>query len=551
MVHTTASGVTRGPSFGETTVSWRTPAIRTQVSRRGFLMPLVLIVVASVTLTISLFAEHMLAEYEAAHRMVRQLPMSAGAQSGIEQIKVLADDAFAKGRYLCDLDSKAFSVNKLSATSDVATAIAIERHGNDQNVTFGIINESSKLNVNSLPTDSSHIELARNRLMALPRMTPQIADAIMDWIDADESPRPFGAEKLWYTSQAAPHLPAQGPIKHLTELLHVRGVTQELLFGEDTNANDWLDTNEDDGSLTLPNDNHDGRLDKGWSAYLTVYGKESNLGSRGQPKINLNQSDLAKLYDQLIKVFSPKQAQFVVALRLEGPHQRGVVKIDSLEKQIAERKRTSEERLKSQLESSSSRGNQRFSATRAGLDLGKQPAFTFRSVVDLVNQEVLTIIDKEQQLLVSPWTLSNLDASLQLLEATLAVSDAPDLNQRININSAPTVVLQTIPGLDRSLARNITTHQRRHASAKSIAWLVNDGLIDFDAFREIAPLITVGGQVYSGMSLGIDHARPIKTDNRLISSGIHFVIDGSQAFSRVIEFQDTLPFTVSLAQGSK
>ncbi len=182
--------------------------------------------------------------------------------------------------------------------------------------------------------------MVRQRLMQLPRMTPQIADAIMDWIDADSQPRPLGAEASWYSAQNAARLPAQRPLYDLSEMLLIRGVTPELLYGEDANGNGWLDANEDDGPATLPADNADGVLSRGWSAYLTVVSAESNLRPRKLRKVNLNQPDLVKLYDQLLPELGQDATMFVVALRLDGPRQQGTVEQDSTQVATDERVRT-------------------------------------------------------------------------------------------------------------------------------------------------------------------------------------------------------------------
>jgi hypothetical protein len=50
-----------------------------------------------------------------------------------------------------------------------------------------------------------------------------IADAILDWEDADDTPRLAGAESAWYRAHSEP-LPRNGPIAARNELLLVRGV---------------------------------------------------------------------------------------------------------------------------------------------------------------------------------------------------------------------------------------------------------------------------------------------------------------------------------------
>src|SRR5690606_13432288 len=64
---------------------------------------------------------------------------------------------------------------------------------------------------------------ARQLLMALPGMTEDIADAILDWIDEDDEPREYGAEIDYYA--ALGYAPANGPLTTIEQLLLVRGVT--------------------------------------------------------------------------------------------------------------------------------------------------------------------------------------------------------------------------------------------------------------------------------------------------------------------------------------
>ncbi len=49
-----------------------------------------------------------------------------------------------------------------------------------------------------------------------------LVDALLDWRDADDSPRPHGAEREWYERQGRSP-PRNGAFAHTTELLRVRG----------------------------------------------------------------------------------------------------------------------------------------------------------------------------------------------------------------------------------------------------------------------------------------------------------------------------------------
>ena len=74
-------------------------------------------------------------------------------------------------------------------------------------------------------------------LMGLPGMTDDMADAILDWIDADDTPREQGAESDFYGSLDHGYAPAERPARfHRRALAGERGdpgVALRLRCGED------------------------------------------------------------------------------------------------------------------------------------------------------------------------------------------------------------------------------------------------------------------------------------------------------------------------------
>jgi type II secretory pathway component PulK len=151
--------------------------------------------------------------------------------------------------------------------------------GDATRIRWGLEDEASKINLNTAP---------REILMKLPRMTEEIADSIIDWRDTDSAPGPSGAEDAYYQALSPAYACKNQPFESIEELLYVRGVTPEILYGEDTNLNGMLDANENDGDRNPPADNSDGRLDPGLYAFVTVWSQDSNLGADGQPRVNLN-----------------------------------------------------------------------------------------------------------------------------------------------------------------------------------------------------------------------------------------------------------------------
>jgi len=139
--------------------------------------------------------------------------------------------------------------------------------------TVRVTDESSKLNINTA---------TREQLLGLPYMVEEIADAIIDWRDTDETPGEVGVEGGYYENLPFGYLPRNGPFRTIRELLLIRGVTEELFYGEDTNLNGRLDYNERDGQVSPPYDNGDDWLDQGWAGYLTCYSYDSSGGGTSQ-----------------------------------------------------------------------------------------------------------------------------------------------------------------------------------------------------------------------------------------------------------------------------
>lgn len=136
-----------------------------------------------------------------------------------------------------------------------------------------VIDETSKLNINTA---------TKEQLLGLPDMVEEIADAIIDWRDTDDTPSGAGVESGYYESLPYGYMARNGPFKTIRELLLVKDVTEELFYGEDTNLNGRLDYNENDGDLSPPSDDADGVLDVGWAAYLTCYTSSGSQSTSGQ-----------------------------------------------------------------------------------------------------------------------------------------------------------------------------------------------------------------------------------------------------------------------------
>jgi len=56
-----------------------------------------------------------------------------------------------------------------------------------------------------------------------------LVDALADWTDGDDSPRPAGAERDWYLGRTPPYLPPNAPLGSVGELVGVRGFDAALV----------------------------------------------------------------------------------------------------------------------------------------------------------------------------------------------------------------------------------------------------------------------------------------------------------------------------------
>jgi len=176
--------------------------------------------------------------------------------------------------------------------------------------TVRVTDEASKLNINVA---------TKGQLLALPNMVEEIADSIIDWRDDDDTPSAGGAEGGYYENLPYGYMARNGPFRTIRELLLVKDVTPELLYGEDTNFNDQLDYNEQDGDESPPDDDGDSELDKGWIAYLTCYSYDNNKDAEGNNKININNANENQLTSSLN--IRNSQARWIVENRPNNGYQ--------------------------------------------------------------------------------------------------------------------------------------------------------------------------------------------------------------------------------------
>ncbi len=269
----------------------------------------------------------MTAEYKAADSLARAGQAKAAAASGVYYTAALLADkdsftgTLGGNPYDNSSTFQAIALGDAAAARFQARFSVVAPLGVDEapadasSFRYGVTDESGKINPNMLMRLDPSGKVLHDALMKLPNMTEDVADAIVDWIDPDDDPRANGAESQYYQGLSPSYRCKNGPLDSLEELLLVRGVTPELLFGTDTNRNGAPDPGEGDDGSGTPGD-------RGWSAYLTVYSRERNVDSDGNPRIYLNDQDVTTLYQKLLDAFSGDTtiADFILAYRMLGQY---------------------------------------------------------------------------------------------------------------------------------------------------------------------------------------------------------------------------------------
>ncbi len=352
------------------------------------------------------------------------------ARAGVDQaMAVLADD-------LPDIDSHLdlwyrepgyFENVELASGTYSVTAPPGDR--DDATVPrFGVTDLAGLLNLNA--ADS-------RQLQELPDVPSSFAPSVLDWRDRNSSTRTGGAERAHYAKLEFPYSPANKPFSTPLELRLVHGVDDALFFGEDTNLNGVLDPNENDGPASPPEDDADGKLNRGLAGLTTVYGYELNQTAAGLPRLNVTTARESVLRDRL---------RFTRALA------RGVA---------------------------NTRDRNRWDSVFDLLDA--RPDNTARDASE-DEEELVSSITLD-------WLAENLDE--------LTLTDDERLPAKVNVNTAPREVLLTLPQVTEDVAEQIISHRASDSGPfDTLGELRSSGVLNDRQFRAVAERLVVRSHVF-------------------------------------------------------
>lgn len=458
------------------------------------------------------FCELMFNERLAAQTSARQSQARSLAQSGVEVARQFldrsaTDQTNAGGIY----DNSDRFYNQLVADDPLPrdcgrfsiVAPCLSSDGKTVSDTrYGLQDESSRLSLAKIASmlKSKQDTEAKAILMKLPGMTDEIADAILDWIDSDDTTREQGAEVEYYSALSPPYAPRNAVPVTIDELLLVRGVTPELLFGLDAAKMGLVSDTSTNGGTLAGVDNSDGSMDHGWAAYLTLWSAESTLKSDGSAKINLNQDDLKTLHTQLSDAVDRRFADFVVFYRQSsGAGPNNAVTVLS----------------------------------------GDQPNFntkakkTISSVLDLVGAMVWVTSGAGTTAKKHPFPspIGPDSAAMSTYQSKLfdncTTTTSSSIVGRININQAPRVVLMCIPNMTEDIADQIISNRSLDPDNTSTdqqypTWPLAQGLVSLDVMKKLAPYVTTAGSVYRAQVIGsFDKGNPVARVEAIVNASKH------------------------------
>lgn len=404
------------------------------------------------------------------------------ARAGIEEtIAVLeyhvenpvADDALAV-------------VRDMEAVSDgtVVSGSWTIRHTEDGVERAGPQDESAKANIN---------RLQRAQLLEIPNMTFDVADSIIDWRDADNEVSGMGAERDFYFNRNLPYQPRNANFRSLAELELVAGAWPEFVRGEDANLNGRLDPNENDGAVTLPDDNADGLLDAGWSGRLTAYTTLSTIGSSGEPKLYLKNATS----EELVSRFGVDETQSRTLLTY-----------------FKQANATLEALLITDLSSLSQQGRSSGSSGRSG---GRSGRSSSGAQPQNGQSTVTALTDDQLRKIFADGTLDD------------PAKPAPG---KVNINTAPREVLLDVLKIDPYVVDYILNYRAAHNEGfASIIDLKQSPKISNQTLAGLARDLDTTSQVFSITSRGHAQATGLEVE-------ITVVVDRSTLPARILEYRE-------------
>jgi len=187
---------------------------------RGFALVITLIVTALLVALLVEFVNEVYVDTSHSHNFV------ASQQAGI-----LAESGVAGGIKLLQV-SNALRLGEQYSSLLEPWATPRTFDSGAGSVSISIEEESGKLNLNTATTDQGTTNASTEmavRLFNRLKLSSELADALMDWVDVNDTPLPGGAETTYYSSLKLPYAAKNKRLETVGELALLKGFTPAVL----------------------------------------------------------------------------------------------------------------------------------------------------------------------------------------------------------------------------------------------------------------------------------------------------------------------------------
>jgi type II secretory pathway component PulK len=350
----------------------------------------------------------------------------------------------------------------------------------EQNRVYGLTDEGGKIDLNTATYAT---------LLALPGMTDDLVDSILAWRGGTGANATQGAQDDYYMQLPDPYHLKAAPFDTVEELLLVKDITPDVLYGYDRNHDGMIDASElqSAGSVTLFADS--GGSARGIFPFVTVYGVQASgtnstspaigggtSGSAGGQTVDVNAANPAALRNLLQKSLSANRADRIIQL--------------------------------------------------AGRSRPFQNVFDFAVKTEMTSAEFGPVMTQLTAGAATAIRLSGGRTGTAVL--TVSAAAAP----KLNVNTAAHAALLCLPGLEDADATAILTYRQTNPSddPTNIAWLL-------DVLTPKSKVVAIGGMVTGKSTCFSGDIVAVSPDGRAFKR-VRVVIDGRQFPSRIIYRRD-------------
>lgn len=380
------------------------------------------------------------------------------ALAGIEKTKALLEQSnAARKRSAVNHNGELFNApdrfkNIRYARGEYSILKAPDNANGRSEAQYGVSDEESRLNVNQATVE---------QLSKIRGLTKEVAAAIVDFRDENSTPLEGGAEAEYYTGLKPSYVPRDSAYQSMHELLLVRGVTSDLLFGEDTNANGILDPEENDGDESDPPDNRDGHLDEGWAAMFSLHSISRNVNAAGEKRVDVQTADESTIAG--VHGLTTEIAKAIVASR----NQNKLGSIADLLDVVPPSNRPTPPQ---------NPGNPNGNPVPS---LPQTTSFQSSGAGPLINDNLL----------------------MQIADDITVVSEEEEPGL-VNLNTASVLVLQCLEGMEPQIAQAIVDYRSSSGFFPNAAHLLRVPGMTRPLFKQLAPKVTTRSETYHVLSEG-------------------------------------------------